>query len=317
MENQPEQITPLPSGINRPYWSVMVPVYNPDERYLRKALVSILQQSPGSDRMQIEVVDDHSPDTDVSAMVARIGGSRVSYYRSPKNLGLAGGWNTCIQRAQGTWVHILHQDDHVLTGFYKRLEQAAEAEPDTGLIASRSFFVDKDDVINGVTPFLPKMAKSTRAVDAFFYRTPIQCAGVAVRRSFYEKYGGFKKELRYTLDVERWSKAVAQMGGVVVPEVLSNYRMNVGSETGRLSRSGETLRDYDRLNTIFAKEYPGFDRAKADRYLLKMAREMVHRYALSNDQEAMEVHRTFLHERTSLWHRVRLALADRLRVSVE
>ena len=39
----------------------MMPAYRPDERYLRQALESVLQQAPGPEQMQIEVVDDCSP----------------------------------------------------------------------------------------------------------------------------------------------------------------------------------------------------------------------------------------------------------------
>ena len=47
----------------RPRWSVMIPTYN-CARYLEAALRSVLAQDPGREAMQIEVVDDHSPDDD-------------------------------------------------------------------------------------------------------------------------------------------------------------------------------------------------------------------------------------------------------------
>jgi cellulose synthase/poly-beta-1,6-N-acetylglucosamine synthase-like glycosyltransferase len=46
----------------RPFWSVMIPAYRPDAGYLRQALESVLQQAPGPEQMQIEVVDDCSSD---------------------------------------------------------------------------------------------------------------------------------------------------------------------------------------------------------------------------------------------------------------
>ena len=46
-------------------------------------------------------------------------GDRVAVHqKSLRTNGLAGIWNRCIERARGEWVHILHQDDIVLPGFY-------------------------------------------------------------------------------------------------------------------------------------------------------------------------------------------------------
>jgi cellulose synthase/poly-beta-1,6-N-acetylglucosamine synthase-like glycosyltransferase len=55
---------PLISGTEglgtRPYWSVMIPTYNPRANYLEETLNKVLQQDPGPEQMQIEVVYDCS-----------------------------------------------------------------------------------------------------------------------------------------------------------------------------------------------------------------------------------------------------------------
>src|SRR5437868_3875502 len=121
---------PLIAGIQgsawRPFWSVMIPTYNPRTDYLEQALRSVLQQDPGPEQMQIEVVDDCSNDSTASEIVRRIGTGRVMFHVEPQNRGLANTWNRCIERARGHWVHILHQDDIVLPGFYYRWRNAIE-----------------------------------------------------------------------------------------------------------------------------------------------------------------------------------------------
>ena len=67
----PPVIQTLPDGTERPLWSVMIPVYNCSS-YLPSTLQSVLEQDPGREVMQIEVVDDASSDADVSALVERI-----------------------------------------------------------------------------------------------------------------------------------------------------------------------------------------------------------------------------------------------------
>ena len=56
----PPPIGPVREGVERPFWSVMIPTYNASDM-LEKALRSVLDQDPGIERMQIAVVDDCSP----------------------------------------------------------------------------------------------------------------------------------------------------------------------------------------------------------------------------------------------------------------
>src|ERR1700758_2683106 len=89
------RITPVPSDVKRPLWSVMIPTYN-CANYLRETLQSVLAQDPGPDVMQIEVVDDCSTKDDPEGVVREIGQGRVQFYRQPKNGGVTRNFNTCI-----------------------------------------------------------------------------------------------------------------------------------------------------------------------------------------------------------------------------
>src|SRR6267378_4467279 len=123
---KPPAIRVLPVDDDRPFWSVMIPTYNPRADYLKETLKSVLQQDPGPDQMQIEVIDDGSSDDTASEVTRRIGAGRVTFHRELENRGLANAWNRCIERARGHWVHILHQDDIVLPGFYDALRKGAD-----------------------------------------------------------------------------------------------------------------------------------------------------------------------------------------------
>jgi hypothetical protein len=88
-------------------------------------------------KMQIEAVDDCSTTTDVQTLIAERYGETVSFHRHPTRLGLAGNWNACIERAKGTLIHILHQDDFVESGYYNEIEALAAKFPHVGLYATR------------------------------------------------------------------------------------------------------------------------------------------------------------------------------------
>jgi glycosyltransferase involved in cell wall biosynthesis len=248
-----------------PVWSVMIPTYNPRPDHLEQALRSVLVQDPGPDRMQIEVMDDCSTGVDVAELVKRIAGERIAFYRNAENLGLARNWNRCIDRSNGTWIHILHQDDYVLPGFYEQLEQTQSAHPEVSLVAARSFFVDRDGYIEGATPRVRSLENGGNDVQSFYYQNPIQCPGVVVRKSFYEQHGQFRTDLSYALDWELWARIIGNCGGAITPHILACYRASGVNATSGLIRSAEASDDEWHLNRIFKQRYRDFDLKRADR----------------------------------------------------
>ena len=111
---------PIPSTINRPFISVMIPTYH-CALFLEETLQSVLSQAESPEKMQIEVIDDHSTADNPEEIVSRIGRGRVSFFRQPENVGHTKNFATCIERAKGEIVHLLHGDDLVSAGYYKRL----------------------------------------------------------------------------------------------------------------------------------------------------------------------------------------------------
>jgi len=83
-------ISVLPAGDRRPFWSVMIPTYNPRADYLEETLWSVIKQDPGPDQMQIEVIDDASPNGAPTEFIRKLAGKRVTVHCEPRNLGLAG-----------------------------------------------------------------------------------------------------------------------------------------------------------------------------------------------------------------------------------
>ena len=124
----PPTFAPIPPGVERPFWSVMIPTYNASD-LLEHTLRAVLDQDPGPDRMEIVVVDDCSPNGHARKVVQRLATDRVRFQPGEANVGLAGNWNRCIALSRGRWVHILHQDDLVKPGFYESPGPGRSAEP--------------------------------------------------------------------------------------------------------------------------------------------------------------------------------------------
>jgi len=266
--NTPPPIPPLGANVSRPLWSVMIPTYN-CTKYLPETLRSVLEQDLGPEKMQIEVVDDASDDKPED-IVQSIGAGRVEFFRQAVNGGVVSNFNTCISRSRGALVHILHGDDLVRPGFYARIAELSRQWPAAALLATRSLFIDEAGVVTYVSPRLVNLERETRAPGRFLYECLLQCAGVVIRRSFYEAFGGFDRRLVHTADWEMWLRAITLGGGVVSAEPLACYRTFEGNDSSRLRRTGENLRDYLRLADILEGRVPDFD---ARRFRAAVARD--------------------------------------------
>jgi glycosyltransferase involved in cell wall biosynthesis len=251
-----EDVAEIPAVLEntaRPFWSVMIPTYN-CSGFLEHTIRSVLQQDPGADQMQIAVVDDCSSNGKAERIVKRLAPLRIAFLRQPSNVGLAANWNTCIERSQGHWVHILHQDDLVLPGFYDRLGQAVRSRPDVGAAFCRIFFVDSR---GNKLCRSPQERGTAGVLDEWFDRLAVGqkvfFPSIVVKRDVYEQLGGFLKELCFTLDWEMWARIAARYPFWYEPEPLACYRMHTGNETTRLQRIGADLLDCEKAIEIISQ----------------------------------------------------------------
>lgn len=230
----------------RPRWSVMIPTYN-CARYLEAALRSVLAQDPGPAAMQIEVVDDHSTADDPEEAVARLGGGRVAFHRQPENVGVVGNLNTCLQRSRGELVHLLHGDDLVLEGFYRTLDERLLEHPDAGTAYCRHLYVDEHGRRLDVAPLEPASSGILMEGARFLAAEQrIMTPSIVVRRSVYERLGGFDDRLACAEDWEMWVRVAARFPVYFEERPLACYRLHGNSNTARNLLDGRSL-DYTRL----------------------------------------------------------------------
>jgi glycosyltransferase involved in cell wall biosynthesis len=234
-------IAPVPEGIHRPLWSVMIPTYN-CAQYLEQTLKTVLAQDLGPEQMQIEVVDDCSTQDDPEAVVSALGRGRVSFYRQPQNGGAIHNFNTCIERSTGQIVHILHGDDLILPGFYKALESAFQQEPTLGAAFCRQAYIDEANQQR----FLSPLEQETAGIlDQLLQRIGVWCMiqtpSIVVKRSVYETIGGFHPDLFHAGDWEMWKRIAAHYPVWYEPQPLARYRTHTANHTSSLVKSGANI----------------------------------------------------------------------------
>jgi len=237
-------VPPVPPGAARPRWSVMIPTYNCAD-YLAHTLRSVLHQDPGPDAMQIEVVDDRSERDDPERVVRDVGGGRVSFFRQPTNVGHVRNFNTCLERARGRLVHLLHGDDAVLAGFYDAMAVPFRENSDIGAAFCRTIYMDERGHWTSFSPLLRSGRRVlSDALALMATRQPAQPPSVVVRRDVYEQLGGFDPRFRTCAeDWEMYARIAAHYAIWYEPAPLALYRRRPHSLTGRGIRDGQNARD--------------------------------------------------------------------------
>lgn len=255
-------IHPVDSIAQRPFWSVMITVYD-RVAYLPRALNSVLEQAPESPDMEIVVVSDAADDStraEIQAIIAKAGRSRVSLHQTSSNAGHPEIFNVCLRQARGQWVHILHDDDWVLPGFYRAMANGIAAEPRIGAAACRGLNFDRC----GNESWVSWLERATAGVpDNWLERLALSCrlqfSAVVVRREVYKKLGGFDAEANSAFDWDMWKRIAIDHPFWFEPEILACSSKDGHAETDRLRKSGQQIADarhsIARSNRMFPELY--------------------------------------------------------------
>jgi tricorn protease len=299
----PPIISPVPAGIERPLFSIMIPAYN-CIGYLREAILSVLAQDQGPERMQVEVVDDCSTDGDVAALVAALGRGRVGYFRQESNVGSLRNFETCLNRSTGQLIHLLHGDDMVKPGFYREIESLFRQFSDAGAAFTGYFHVDeRGEVLYSNEPLSDRPCIIEDWFNLIAVGQRVQPPAMVVRRSVYEHLGGFFG-VHYGEDWEMWVRISAQYPVAHSPRHLAKYRVHGRNITSEFFVSGQNIRDVAKAIEIVKGYLPEdkreklYDRAKRhfSRYFARTSDMVYHSYrnparALAQAKDAFRMSR--------------------------
>ncbi len=271
--SSPPKIAPLKQG-DRPLWSVMIPAFN-CSAYIKEAIESVLQQDCGIDDMQIEVVDDCSTDADIANLVNEVGGGRVGYFRQPTNVGSLRNFETCINRARGYYIHLLHGDDRVKIGFYKTLERLLKDYREAGAAFCAFNMIKENGQRLGSSH---KEANEAGLLSNWLQRIAseprLQYVCMVVKREVYEKLGSFYL-VHYGEDWEMWTRIAKHYPVAYTPEALSEYRIQYNSITSNSFLTGQNVRDMAKVIEKNVAHLPESDkgriRKKAQKYYARDA----------------------------------------------
>lgn len=179
-----------------PRVSVIVPVFNAEQTASR-AVESVLNQSYRD--FEIIAVDDGSTDRS-AAVLARYDG-QVNVVRQA-NLGPSAARNAGVRNASGEYLAFLDADDWWRPGMLGRTVPHLDRDPDCVLVYCDLEMADSEG--HELRTLVGGSADAPSLSDMLESLWPILPSGVLIRRSAYERVGGFPEELTAFEDVYLW-----------------------------------------------------------------------------------------------------------------
>ena len=188
-----------------PLVSAIVVNYN-GKRFLRECIQSLIDQTYGN--MEIIIVDNGSTDDSIDYLNSNFKGLII--VKNPENLGFAGGVNTGIRKARGSFIMTLNNDAWADCHCVDRLLSATKSDDRIGMCGAKMLFPDNRINSAGIC-----ISRSGAAWDRGMFeldkgqydrREEIfgPCAGAALyRRSMFEEIGLFDEDFfLYMEDVD-------------------------------------------------------------------------------------------------------------------
>lgn len=112
--------------------SVLTPIYRTDERFLREAIESVLNQTFGD--FEFLLLDD-CPEDSREAVVRSYDDKRIVYLRNDRNLGITASRNKLIDLAKGEYLAIFDHDDICRPERFAKEVAYLDAHPECGVVS--------------------------------------------------------------------------------------------------------------------------------------------------------------------------------------
>ncbi len=209
----------------QPLFSVLVPVYNPDERFLRECLDSVLCQS--YPYWELCVADDASPKPYVREVLEEYQSldNRIKVVLRKQNGHISEASNSALSVAKGDFVALLDHDDLLSEHALLFAARALNEQTDAAILYS-----DEDKVDADSQRYDPHF-KSQWNPDLFFSQNYISHLGV-YRAKLLRNIGGFRKGFEGSQDQDLLLRCLPHVDDkqiVHIPRVLYHWRAIEGS----------------------------------------------------------------------------------------
>lgn len=201
--------------------SVIMPVYNTNETYLKKAIESILSQTYKD--FEFLIIDDAS-DTNISDIVSAYKDSRIKFHRLDENRGASGARNYALDHACGEYIAVMDSDDIAFPDRFEKQLAYFNQHPEVGCLGGQIEVIG-DDKSKLEFPQL----NSNQEIEAFLaFMGCVFChSTVMIKRDILEK-NHIRYNAHYILaeDYDLWVSLMGNTQFAIMPDKLIYYRFH-------------------------------------------------------------------------------------------
>lgn len=196
-------------------FSIVMPVYNVEIKWLDKAIESIEKQNYKN--WEICIADDCSTKQEVREHLSAMKNSRIKIKLLEKNQGISGATNAAAALASGEYILLMDNDDELapsaLHEFYQKIKKEG----------SDIIYSDMD-IIDAKGKTRDPLCKPDWSPDLFLSQMYLGHL-IGFKKSLFEKVGGFRGEFNGSQDYDlllRMTEMTDKIGHV--PEILYHWR---------------------------------------------------------------------------------------------
>ena len=210
----------------KPLISIVIPVYNVDEQWLRKCVDSMRDQWYSN--WELCLADDHSSNGSVRTLLKDISASdpRIHAVFREKNGGIAAATNSAIELAKGQYIGFMDNDDELAPNALYEVVVAINSDPTIDFI-----YTDEDKITEKGIRFDPffKPDFSPHLLLSHNYITHF----VTVSRALLQKVGGLNPAFDGSQDYDFVLRATEQAKKVHhIPQIMYHWRTLSSSVAG-------------------------------------------------------------------------------------
>ncbi|WP_336515899.1 glycosyltransferase family 2 protein [Pollutibacter soli] len=228
-------------------FSVLIPAFK--EKYLRKALESVLAQSYKD--FEVIIVNDKSPEN-IAKVVYNYDDPRVRYFENEVNLGkenVVFSWNKCLSYATREFCILFSDDDVLHPEFLQEISNLIKKYPEPDLFYTRTAIIGKNDEIIRYSPSAPELET---VHDFVWHRVygmrDLFAQNFVFRRSALLAMKGFVElPLAWATDDATWFSLARKNGVVASSRVLCFWRW---SELN-ISNIGNSMLRFKAIETYY------------------------------------------------------------------
>lgn len=203
--------------------SIVVPVYNTPQVFLRQMIESVQNQSYSEWEL---CIGNASPENKEMKKILEEykNDARIKEVEIPENKGISQNTNRAMEIASGEWIGLLDHDDLLAPNALYEIAKAVNEHPDAEVI-----YTDEDKVTTDLKEHFQPHLKPDFNLDLLRSNNYI-CHFFVASRDLIKRVGGFRPEFNGAQDYDLILRCTEQAKQIVhIPKILYHWRVHKAS----------------------------------------------------------------------------------------